>query len=1616
MSRTIAVLLTLGLLAVPTISLAQEPLLGSGLPPFDTLSNGAIDKVDAGSLNVHISIPALQKPGRGMPFNYVLSYDSTVWGLNSTKTAWQPAANWGWRGVSEAILGYVSYTHIANQPCTGYPNITVYENFAYHDPSGTMHSFYYYANGAGFSGLGSPACPNGLFPAQATLVTVDGSGYTITINNTPLVVSLYDRSGKLISPPLIDVTNGQPTSTNGAGSITDTNGNVISTNGSTFYDTMSATAPVLTVSGTNPVKYTYTGPNSTSQYVAANYQNFTVATNFGCSGYTEYPAKVVPLITSIVLADGSSYGFSYEKTPNQSGHYTGRISEITLPTGGNIQYSYIMDCPNTYYPPLNGALTRTLTPGGVWTYTGAATVQKVAIVDPAGNETDLTFILGGSDPYWHPYESYRQVYQGSSSTGTLLETITTCYNSGNVPSLSECADETQVTLPVVQIDSFRTPAAGTNAQSETRYTNYGLLTEDQEYDYGGAFISNKKVAYASPNAYILDRPACVQVTAGTGPATCGTVTSSTASLTNYSNYDSHGNAATISYWVSGSKYLSRNFTYYSTGLVKTIVDVNGSPGTYSYTYGDCNSSLPTTISEPLNLSVSMTWDCNGAVPLSTSDENQQPTTYAYDALWRTNDVKYPDGGETTTAYNTTANPPNVTVNQLVDSSGHWHTTQNNLDGLSRIMQQQLTSDPSGTDYVDTTYDAVGNVYSVSNPYRSQSDPTYGITYYNHDALGRTTLVKPPSGLTTTYTYNGRATKVIQYPNNNAFTKIYQSDGLGRLVDVCEVTGVTQANGKQAYSCGLDITATGFLSTLSYDPLGNLLGMGKDGQTRTMAYDGLSRPLSITTPEGGTTSYVYDTATAGDLYTETRPLPNGSSGTEVVTHTFDAMHRPLCSSYSDGTTPGLCLTYDQSTVPSTWGNTSLANGKGRVSWMNATNFTGVDAVFGYDAMGRVNTYGQCAPVGCNNGTRFVTNYTYDHIGDVLNGNNILNNFAWTNTYNQIGQLTQVYTTELTSTSSGDLVSGITYNALGEATSDSLGNGEQESWTYSVDGVPTNYSVGSGSSSVFYWNLTVNTGVISASNDNQYAGNVYTYDDFDRLATMKGANGQGWGFSYGYDQYGNRWNQTVTQGSGPSPSYAFSSGTIANTNHIITGVTYDDAGNMTYDGSYYYKYDGNNKIIAVGTTSGGNNVASYAYNSRGMRVSTTSSGSTVEWMFDLAGNALTASVPGTTQFYEAEYFVGGRDWGTLSTGGVNFRYPDWVGNGRVWQDVSGTVTQQAAYAAFGDGLFAPGGGSCCALGAGMFDSAWRDSGSNTYHTMNREYSPTQGRWLTPDPAGLAAVDPSNPQTWNRYAYVTNNPVSNTDPTGLCDDGSGDDGSGDCGGDGSGGNGGGDGSGGGPGGGDPGGPVSSEPVSGAAEPPPGDCSGLCGVSGDGSSLGSDSFGIVSPTNDLGPGDVVGMDLSYNASWTGFGAQGSSGNFWDFCGNGCTSALGWASNFSAGAGDALTFGLTSVVNHITGAGALINRKSGAYWGGAATGAVVGIGLSGPEGPMFGGPKFKAFGYEGPGLLNRFDPLRVGWSWMRGGQFYRFRIGGTTLGPLVKYGLLSSPHINLWPPSLWGW
>lgn len=83
--------------------------------------------------------------------------------------------------------------------------------------------------------------------------------------------------------------------------------------------------------------------------------------------------------------------------------------------------------------------------------------------------------------------------------------------------------------------------------------------------------------------------------------------------------------------------------------------------------------------------------------------------------------------------------------------------------------------------------------------------------------------------------------------------------------------------------------------------------------------------------------------------------------------------------------------------------------------------------------------------------------------------------------------------------------------------------------------------------------------------------------------------------------------------------------------------------------------------------------------------------------------------------------------------------------------------SAYAPFGE-VYAQGGTS-----DESFTGKDQDTVSNLYDFPAREYG-IQGRWPSPDPAGISSANPADPQSWNRYSYVRNSPLNATDPSGL------------------------------------------------------------------------------------------------------------------------------------------------------------------------------------------------------------------------------------------------------------
>lgn len=59
--------------------------------------------------------------------------------------------------------------------------------------------------------------------------------------------------------------------------------------------------------------------------------------------------------------------------------------------------------------------------------------------------------------------------------------------------------------------------------------------------------------------------------------------------------------------------------------------------------------------------------------------------------------------------------------------------------------------------------------------------------------------------------------------------------------------------------------------------------------------------------------------------------------------------------------------------------------------------------------------------------------------------------------------------------------------------------------------------------------------------------------------------------------------------------------------------------------------------------------------------------------------------------------------------------------------------------------------------------RDTESGNDYFGARYYASTMGRFLSPDPIIQNELRLVNPQRWNKYAYVINNPLTLTDPTG-------------------------------------------------------------------------------------------------------------------------------------------------------------------------------------------------------------------------------------------------------------
>ena len=101
-------------------------------------------------------------------------------------------------------------------------------------------------------------------------------------------------------------------------------------------------------------------------------------------------------------------------------------------------------------------------------------------------------------------------------------------------------------------------------------------------------------------------------------------------------------------------------------------------------------------------------------------------------------------------------------------------------------------------------------------------------------------------------------------------------------------------------------------------------------------------------------------------------------------------------------------------------------------------------------------------------------------------------------------------------------------------------------------------------------------------------------------------------------------------------------------------------------------------------------------------------------------------------------------------------DHLGSASVVTNASGTVVGEQRYYPYGETRFTTG----TIFTDKLFTGQREITGLGIYHYNARFYSPKIGRFLSPDTIVPGAA---NPQAYNRYSYVLNNPLRYTDPTG-------------------------------------------------------------------------------------------------------------------------------------------------------------------------------------------------------------------------------------------------------------
>ncbi|MFL6605691.1 MAG: RHS repeat domain-containing protein [Steroidobacteraceae bacterium] len=926
------------------------------------------------------------------------------------------------------------------------------------------------------------------------------------------------------------------------------------------------------------------------------------------------------------------------------------------------------------------------------------------------------------------------ILNGSWITSTL--TTTTLDSYGNATASSTTVTDKDSTSPNTGLQwstttatIFAIPDTGSNW-----CVNLPTSTTSTHAAPGVANVVRTKAFDSSPD-YVHCRPNQVVTEPSSG----------TYAVTQALGYDAFGNVASVTTTGVGMGARLATGDWGTTGQFPVMLrdPVSNALGTSGYkTLKGYDYNLGVQTSEVIQ-------------SFDGSANNAPATAWQYDPFGRKQRETRPDGTYTVWSYNDCANWTGCPVASshtlavgytVFNTDGTIQTAGSTwfdpLDRPTRSNRRELANGAYALSGV--LYDNLGRVTAQFVPCTSSTIAPcpYGVTMA-YDALGRMTQRQRPISATNptlqteTFQYAGRTT-VTTDPYGKNTTK------------VATVTGtVYQSKDHDNY-----------YQTFLYDAVGSLLSVA-DSLSQTLftanydygigvfQRDATDMDLDLSTTSGQHRHFIYNAL--GELTSWSDAKGQSFSAT------YDALSRPLTRIEPDLTTTW------------TWGNSAIDHNVGQLSGVSANGYL---ETYTYDAWARPFNRSVTIPSDATYGYDLAYNSTTGLL-DTLTYPTTTSSYRLKLAYAyQNGFLQRV----------SDANAGTVYwqantqNALAEVTQETLGNAvittrafdDVTGWLGSItSGLSGTTALENNS---YLYDQVGN--VTQRQNNNVGLTENFYYDDVYRLdhSSLNGTVN----LQMGYNAAGNITSRSDLAG-GATWSYdathrhaVVQAGSSANT------FTYDANGNATSRNGLGISWTSYNHPLVINTSGIGESVQ-FAYNQNHQRWSAILSGSNGIETTYFVGDLLEKIVSAGSNDYRHYIYAAGTKVAVYSrtSGGVNtlhYLREDHQGGVDAILNSDGTGYAKESFTAFGARRSSctwsgpPTSGALAKINAVTRHAyTWQTAlGAMGLNDMNgRIQDAITGRFLSADPY---VPQPDITQSFNRYSYVMNNPLTYSDPSGF------------------------------------------------------------------------------------------------------------------------------------------------------------------------------------------------------------------------------------------------------------